>query len=159
MPSPISGPYNGAEGNFLLMYPNLSGAHSEHRYSGDGDNTTINPISLVFSAPTLNVQLPPPRFPSDIPQNPTPSRVPADDRRPCGWRGEHGDPCNVLVGYHCEAHLASAHGIVGMPRTRTVECGRCGKQIGRRSILRHYREKHLGFHRQRKGVVFHDTRE
>ncbi|KAI6095917.1 hypothetical protein F5141DRAFT_1067946 [Pisolithus sp. B1] len=149
VPSPIAGPFNGAEGNFLLVHPNLLGVHPEHRYSGDGSNTVINAISLP----------PPLGFPSDALQNPTPSQVPAGDRWPCGWRGEHGDTCNVLIGYRCEAHLASAHGIVGMPRTRTVECGRCGKRIGRRSILQHYREKHLGFHRQRKGVVFHDTRK
>ncbi|KIN94921.1 hypothetical protein M404DRAFT_34612 [Pisolithus tinctorius Marx 270] len=34
----------------------------------------------------------------------------------------------MLIGYCCEAHLASAHGIVNMPRTQLVECGRCGKR-------------------------------
>ncbi|KAI6125214.1 hypothetical protein EV401DRAFT_2068473 [Pisolithus croceorrhizus] len=31
VPSPIAGPFNGAEGNFLLAHPNLLGAHPEHR--------------------------------------------------------------------------------------------------------------------------------
>ncbi|KAI6142146.1 hypothetical protein BKA82DRAFT_34612 [Pisolithus tinctorius] len=51
----------------------------------------------------------------------------------------------MLIGYCCEAHLASAHGIVNMPRTQLVERGRCGKRMGHRSMLWHYREERLGF--------------
>ncbi|KAI5992909.1 hypothetical protein EDD15DRAFT_955623 [Pisolithus albus] len=133
MPLPIARPVDGAGDDMLVANPGVS--------------ASVNLMSLV--GPTSI---------SDLPQSlsgffvaalqiPTPSQQFADDRQPCGWRGNRGDTCNVLIGYHCEAHLASAHGIVDMPRTQIVKCGRCGKRMGRRSILRHYRERHLGFHR------------
>lgn len=123
------------------------GAGDDMLVANPGVSASVNLMSLV--GPTSI---------SDLPQSlsgffvaalqiPTPSQQFADDRQPCGWRGNRGDTCNVLIGYHCEAHLASAHGIVDMPRTQIVKCGRCGKRMGRRSILRHYRERHLGFHR------------
>ncbi|KAI6020691.1 hypothetical protein BKA83DRAFT_1428685 [Pisolithus microcarpus] len=133
MPFPIAGPVDGAGGDIPVANPGVS--------------TFVNPMSLVSPTSTSDSQRPPPGFFVTAPQNPTPSQESADDRQPCGWRGDHGDTCKILVSYHCEAHLASAHGIVDMSRTRIVKCGRCGKRMGRRSILRHYREIHLGFHR------------
>ncbi|KAI6022203.1 hypothetical protein PISMIDRAFT_14167 [Pisolithus microcarpus 441] len=138
MPLPIARPVDqfsaqGAGGDVLVATPGVS--------------AFVNPMNLAGPTSTSDSQQPPPGFFEAAPQNPTPSQESADDRQPCGWRGKHGDICNVLIGYHCKAHLASAHGIVDMSRTQIVKCGRCGKRMGRRSILRHYREKHLGFHR------------
>lgn len=138
MPFPIARPVDqfsaqGAGGDILVANPGVS--------------AFVNPMSLAGPTSTSNLQQPPPAFFVAVPQNPSPSQESADDRHLCGWRGDHGGTCNVLIGYHCEAHLASAHSIVDMSRTQIVKCGRCGKRMGRRSILRHYREKHLGFHR------------
>ncbi|KAI6018802.1 hypothetical protein EDC04DRAFT_2042023 [Pisolithus marmoratus] len=143
MPSPSTGPANGADGNIPVTSPD----RSWDLYFSYGVNAVVNPISLVGSTSTSDMQQPPPEFLSDVPQGPTSSQVSTDDRWPCGWRDKGRGTCDVLIGYYCEAHLASAHGIVNMSRTQPVECGRCGKRMERRSILRHYREKHLGFRR------------
>ncbi|KAI5997427.1 hypothetical protein EDD15DRAFT_342268 [Pisolithus albus] len=123
------------------------GAGDDMLVANPGVSASVNPMSLVGPASASDLQQSPSGFFAAAPQMPTPSQEFADDRQPCGWRGNRGDTCNVLIGYHCEAHLASAHGIVDMSRTRIVKCGRCGKRMGRRSILRHYRERHLGFRR------------
>ncbi|KAI6046934.1 hypothetical protein EDC04DRAFT_2887404 [Pisolithus marmoratus] len=140
---PPSIPAQGADGNILVTSPD----RSWDLYFSYGVNAVVNPISLVGSTSTSDTQQPPPEFLSDVPQGPTSSQVSTHDRWPCGWRDKGRGTCDVLIGYYCEAHLASAHGVVNMSRTQPVECGRCGKRMGRRSILRHYREKHLGFRR------------
>ncbi|KAI6038155.1 hypothetical protein EDC04DRAFT_2042809 [Pisolithus marmoratus] len=156
MPSPTAGPANfipplipaqGADGNIPVTCPDLSWDYLDRSYFSHGINAAVNPISSVGPISAPDTQQPPLGFLSDVPQAPTSSQVSTDDRWPCGWRDKGRDVCDVLIGYYCEAHLASAHGIVNMSRTQTIECGRCGKSMGRRSILRHYREKHLGFRR------------
>ncbi|KAI6137338.1 hypothetical protein F5141DRAFT_81100 [Pisolithus sp. B1] len=147
MPSPIAGPVDSTGGDIPATNSDLSWGHPEHSYFSDGVSAIVNPSSLPGLTSTSDSRQPPPGFSAGAPQNPISSQESADDRWPCGWRGKHGGTCNVLIGYRCEAHLASAHGIVNMSRTQIVECGHCGKHLRRQSILRHYREKHLGFHR------------
>ncbi|KAI6018807.1 hypothetical protein EDC04DRAFT_443909 [Pisolithus marmoratus] len=147
MPSPTAGPANGADGNIPVTCPDLSWEYLDRSYFSHGVNAAVNPISSVGPISASDTQQPPPGSLSDVPQAPTPSQVSIDDRWPCGWTDKGRDACNVLIGYYCETHLASAHGVVNMSRTQTIECGRCGRRMGRRSILRHYREKHLGFRR------------
>lgn len=72
------------------------------------------------------------------------------DRKPCEWKSNQGGMCGELVGWHCERHLADVHGIADMASNKLVTCGACGKGMKRKSILRHFREKHLGFRRSKR---------
>ncbi|KAI6117382.1 hypothetical protein EDD16DRAFT_1520066 [Pisolithus croceorrhizus] len=69
------------------------------------------------------------------------------DLKPCKWRNNRGGICGELVGWHCQDHLAHAHGIFRIPSSRSIECGACGEQQKRKYILRHFREVHLEFRR------------
>ncbi|KAI5997439.1 hypothetical protein EDD15DRAFT_2194513 [Pisolithus albus] len=72
------------------------------------------------------------------------------DSRQCEWIVDHERICGELVGWECQHHLASAHGIFKIPSTEFVRCGVCGKLRKRKFILRHFRETHLGFPRPKR---------
>ncbi|KAI6046976.1 hypothetical protein EDC04DRAFT_2625929 [Pisolithus marmoratus] len=68
--------------------------------------------------------------------------------RPCKWKDNQGVECGELVSRNCQEHLASDHGIVKMSSVTLVKCGACDEEMKRKSFLRHFRERHLGFRRE-----------
>ncbi|KAI5997191.1 hypothetical protein EDC04DRAFT_2797632 [Pisolithus marmoratus] len=91
----------------------------------------------------------PPQFTNSVTEEPpnVPSRSSGDLKR-CEWKNSQGDVCGTLVSRHCQEHLASAHGIFKMSSVTPVKCGACDEKMKRKSFLRHFRERHLGFRRQ-----------
>ncbi|KAI6117385.1 hypothetical protein EDD16DRAFT_1707701 [Pisolithus croceorrhizus] len=77
----------------------------------------------------------------------------SDDLRLCQWKDTQGNICGKLVGWNCQDHLASAHRIVNISSDKSVKCGACGEEKKRKFILRHIRERHLGFRRQRRNAA------
>ncbi|KAI6018822.1 hypothetical protein EDC04DRAFT_446780 [Pisolithus marmoratus] len=76
--------------------------------------------------------------------------------KPCGWRDSGDRICGILVTYDNLAdHLAEIHSIKDLSSDVEIECRWClpGKMVKRRNILRHFREKHLGYPRRKKRVV------
>ncbi|KAI6018828.1 hypothetical protein EDC04DRAFT_2741379 [Pisolithus marmoratus] len=67
----------------------------------------------------------------------------------CPLRDGQGGICRTLLGYHCQDHLASAHGIHNMSGRTPVRCDACNSTVNRESIVRHIREVHLGFPRKK----------
>ncbi|KAI6046887.1 hypothetical protein EDC04DRAFT_2624815 [Pisolithus marmoratus] len=78
-----------------------------------------------------------------------------DRTMPCGWIMENGTACNVQIGYHCEDHFSTAHGIKNMPRHFKVKCRWCPlsveKELARKCFMRHIREVHMKRPRQKGG--------
>ncbi|KAI6022334.1 hypothetical protein PISMIDRAFT_16121 [Pisolithus microcarpus 441] len=72
------------------------------------------------------------------------------DLRACEWRNDQGDICGVLVGWHCERHLAFAFEIRELPSLTVIVCGACGEEKKRKFIVRHFRDVHLRFLRRRR---------
>ncbi|KAI6125577.1 hypothetical protein EDD16DRAFT_422990 [Pisolithus croceorrhizus] len=77
----------------------------------------------------------------------------SDDPRRCQWKDNQGNICGELVGWNCQGHLASAHEIVNISSDKSVKCGACGEEKKRKFILRHNRERHLGFRRQKRNAA------
>ncbi|KAI6117381.1 hypothetical protein EDD16DRAFT_1009755 [Pisolithus croceorrhizus] len=74
----------------------------------------------------------------------------------CGWRGDGGIECGVLVTYDNLAHhFATFHGVRNIASAVEITCRWCspGKVIKRVSILRHLREYHLRYRRRKRGVA------
>ncbi|KIM60868.1 hypothetical protein SCLCIDRAFT_1216385 [Scleroderma citrinum Foug A] len=69
----------------------------------------------------------------------------------CRWRDEDKRVCGQWVTKEtCAAHLASVHGIRGIPSDREILCRACcpPRIIKRESILRHFVEVHIGVKRK-----------
>ncbi|KAI6046959.1 hypothetical protein EDC04DRAFT_2625721 [Pisolithus marmoratus] len=76
--------------------------------------------------------------------------------KPCGWRAGGDKICGILVTYDNLAdHLAKIHHIKDMSSDVNIWCRWClpGQRVKRKNILRHFREKHLGYPRRKKRVV------
>ncbi|KAI5997435.1 hypothetical protein EDD15DRAFT_343228 [Pisolithus albus] len=73
--------------------------------------------------------------------------------KPCEWRNNQGGICGELLGWSCESHLASEHGIRGLPAYKVIICGACGEGKKRKFFVRHFREVHLGFRRGKRNAT------
>ncbi|KAI6002640.1 hypothetical protein F5J12DRAFT_207943 [Pisolithus orientalis] len=74
----------------------------------------------------------------------------------CGWRDNDGKICDMPVTYNnLVHHFAAVHDIKDMAFDAIIECRWCrpGNRMKRESILRHLREKHLGYPRRKNGVT------
>lgn len=74
----------------------------------------------------------------------------------CGWRDNSGGKCGARVTYHNLAHhFAIVHGIRNMASDVEIMCRWCppGTIVKRESLLRHLRERHLGYQRLKKRVA------
>ncbi|KAI5997429.1 hypothetical protein EDD15DRAFT_342609 [Pisolithus albus] len=87
---------------------------------------------------------------SVIPQETSQS---SGDLRPCQWRNDQGEICGERLGWSCESHLASVHGIRKLPAYKVIICGACDEGKKRKFFVRHFREVHLGFHRRKRNVT------
>ncbi|KAI6002651.1 hypothetical protein F5J12DRAFT_208689 [Pisolithus orientalis] len=74
-------------------------------------------------------------------------------RRPCEWKNNERRICGELVGWHCQDHLAVVHGIISISGSTRITCGVCGEKKKRKFILRHFREKYIGFHRTKQNAT------
>ncbi|KAI6159376.1 hypothetical protein EDD17DRAFT_901312 [Pisolithus thermaeus] len=75
------------------------------------------------------------------------------DLRGCEWKNGDGDVCGKPVGWECQHHLASAHGIRKIPADAILICGVCGEKRKRKFFVRHFREKHLRFRRRKRNAA------
>ncbi|KAI6018816.1 hypothetical protein EDC04DRAFT_444895 [Pisolithus marmoratus] len=114
------------------------------------DNSESTLATASFLPETSQAHPVPPHSTNSMTQLP-PQLVPQSlgDLRPCPWKDNQGKICGKFVGRNCQRHLASAHGIVKISRRTLVRCGACDLWRMRSSFLRHFREKHLKFGRQR----------
>lgn len=94
-------------------------------------------------------------FPAQVANSVTPQETSqsSGDLRPCQWRNNQGRICGQRLGWHCESHLASEHGIRKLPADKVIVCGACGEEKKRKFFVRHFREVHLGFHRGRRNAT------
>ncbi|KAI5994230.1 hypothetical protein EDC04DRAFT_1242522 [Pisolithus marmoratus] len=71
------------------------------------------------------------------------------DRTACGWIEPNGAPCNKPIGYHCQGHFATAHGVKDISSGVKVRCRWCPlsaqKEVGRKGFIRHLREVHMKY--------------
>ncbi|KAI6022209.1 hypothetical protein PISMIDRAFT_24164 [Pisolithus microcarpus 441] len=75
------------------------------------------------------------------------------DLRQCEWIVDHGRICGEFLGWECQDHLASAHGIRNISAHKIIVCGACGKKEKRKFFVRHFREVHLHFRRRRQNAA------
>ncbi|KAI6146912.1 hypothetical protein BKA82DRAFT_336927 [Pisolithus tinctorius] len=127
----------------------------------DDAGAVVASASSVGSLATADT----PAFPSEISQvHPipiqftntaagTPQVTPQPYRRPCEWKDNKGRICSELVGWYCQDHLAVVHGIVNISSSTRVTCGACGEKKKRKFILRHFRERHIGFRRSERNAA------
>ncbi|KAI6046906.1 hypothetical protein EDC04DRAFT_2624942 [Pisolithus marmoratus] len=75
-------------------------------------------------------------------------------RIPCGWVNPNGMRCNMFIGYDCKEHFATVHGIKNISSKEIIPCLWCRldtrKRRGRKGFLRHIREVHMKFRREKK---------
>ncbi|KAI5992915.1 hypothetical protein EDD15DRAFT_2367678 [Pisolithus albus] len=103
-------------------------------------------VSQVHSSPA---QLP--GSSSSVPRQTTSQS--SGDLRQCEWIVDHERICGELVGWECQHHLASAHGIRKISAHEIIVCGACGRKEKRKFFVRHFREVHLHFRRQRQNAA------
>lgn len=77
----------------------------------------------------------------------------------CGWIKPDGMVCNKPIGYHCESHFATAHGITNMSSEARVRCRWCPlgaqKEMNRKGFIRHVREVHMKYQRSKNKRLAH----
>ncbi|KAI6046919.1 hypothetical protein EDC04DRAFT_3136189 [Pisolithus marmoratus] len=77
--------------------------------------------------------------------------------KPCGWRGDNGRKCGMLIKYDdCAGHFAAVHDIENITWNAQIFCQWCSsetqRKVIRKNFLRHLREVHLRYPRSEKGI-------
>ncbi|KAI6046969.1 hypothetical protein EDC04DRAFT_2625863 [Pisolithus marmoratus] len=142
--------------NALDRHPALTQGHlGSFGSNASADVTAGASVGSLTSATMTNFLSEAPQtysFPAQL-TNPVALKLPqvtsqsVADLKPCEWKDNKGEMCGKLVGWHCQDHLGSVHGIVNISSSTPVTCGACDERMKRKSILRHFRERHLGFRR------------
>ncbi|KAI5983313.1 hypothetical protein EDC04DRAFT_2838140 [Pisolithus marmoratus] len=93
-------------------------------------------------------------IPSGFPAAYHPHKHAHRNRIPCGWVNPNGMRCNMFIGYDCKEHFATVHGIKNISSKEKIPCHWCRldtrQRGGRKGFLRHIREVHMKFRREKK---------